>query len=191
MKACLLHAPAPVESNPLEFADVPAPRPGKGEVLVRVKACGVCRTDLHVVEGELPPRKSPVIPGHQIVGVVETLGEGARRFAVGARVGLPGCTRPIRPANTAAPGWKIFATIPHSPATPWTVDTPNTPWRRKTSSIRSRNRFPTNRPRLCCALGSSGFAACVFRASSAAGVSRSTVSERRRTWRFKWRATGA
>jgi propanol-preferring alcohol dehydrogenase len=88
MKACLLHAPAPVESNPLEFADVPAPRPSKGEVLVRVKACGVCRTDLHVVDGELPPRKSPVIPGHQIVGVVETLGEGARRFAVGARVGI-------------------------------------------------------------------------------------------------------
>jgi propanol-preferring alcohol dehydrogenase len=88
MKACLLRAPAPIERNPLEFADAPEPRPGKGEVLVRVKMCGVCRTDLHVVEGELPPRKSPVIPGHQIVGVVEALGEGARRFKAGARVGI-------------------------------------------------------------------------------------------------------
>jgi alcohol dehydrogenase, propanol-preferring len=89
MKACLLHSPAPVERNPLEFTDAPVPQPGKGEVLLRVSACGVCRTDLHVVEGELPPRKSPVIPGHQIVGIVEKLGEGAHRFARGARLGVP------------------------------------------------------------------------------------------------------
>jgi alcohol dehydrogenase, propanol-preferring len=88
MKACLLRAPAPIETNPLEIVDAPDPRPGKGEILVRVKMCGVCRTDLHVVEGELPPRKSPVIPGHQIVGVVEKLGEGAKRFPIGARVGI-------------------------------------------------------------------------------------------------------
>ncbi|MBZ5503638.1 MAG: zinc-dependent alcohol dehydrogenase family protein, partial [Acidobacteriia bacterium] len=88
MKACLLHAPAAVERNPLVFSEAPDPRPGRGEVLVRVKMCGVCRTDLHVVEGELPPRKSPVIPGHQIVGVVEKLGEGAGRFRPGARVGI-------------------------------------------------------------------------------------------------------
>jgi alcohol dehydrogenase, propanol-preferring len=89
MKACLLHAPAPVTSNPLEIADAPVPQPGKGEVLLRVSCCGVCRTDLHVVEGELPPRKSPVIPGHQVVGIVEKLGEGAHRFARGVRVGVP------------------------------------------------------------------------------------------------------
>ncbi|HUA00025.1 MAG TPA: zinc-dependent alcohol dehydrogenase family protein [Candidatus Aquilonibacter sp.] len=89
MKACILHSPAPVTSNPLRFTDVPVPQPGKGEVLLRVRCCGVCRTDLHVVEGELPPRKSPVVPGHQIVGVVENLGEGATRFAPGARVGVP------------------------------------------------------------------------------------------------------
>ncbi|MGA9884763.1 MAG: zinc-dependent alcohol dehydrogenase family protein [Candidatus Acidiferrales bacterium] len=88
MKACLLRAPAPVENNPLQFTDAPTPAPAPGEVLVRVKMCGVCRTDLHVVEGELPPRKSPVIPGHQIVGVVEKLGEGSARFKIGARVGI-------------------------------------------------------------------------------------------------------
>ncbi len=89
MKACVLHAPAPIESNPLAFENCATPRPGKGEVLVRVHACGVCRTDLHVIEGELPPRKSPVIPGHQVVGVIEKHGEGAQRFPVGARVGIP------------------------------------------------------------------------------------------------------
>lgn len=88
MKACLLRAPAPVSTNPLALSDVPAPQPSAGQVLVRVSACGVCRTDLHVVEGELPPRKSPVIPGHQVVGVVEQLGEDSRRFRVGERVGI-------------------------------------------------------------------------------------------------------
>jgi propanol-preferring alcohol dehydrogenase len=89
MRACLLHSVSPIEKNPLDFTEAPRPEPGKGEVLVRVKVCGVCRTDLHVVEGELPPRKSPVIPGHQAVGVVERAGEGARRFRPGARVGVP------------------------------------------------------------------------------------------------------
>jgi propanol-preferring alcohol dehydrogenase len=89
MKTCLLRSPAAVETNPLLFTDVPDPEPGAGEVLVRVKACGVCRTDLHVIEGELSPRKSPVIPGHQIVGVVHKLGGGAQRFSLGARVGIP------------------------------------------------------------------------------------------------------
>ncbi len=88
MKACLLRVPAAMETNPLEFAEVPTAEPRKGEVLVRVRACGVCRTDLHVIEGELPPRKSPVIPGHQVVGVVEKQGEHGRRFAIGARVGI-------------------------------------------------------------------------------------------------------
>jgi alcohol dehydrogenase, propanol-preferring len=89
MKACLLYRPGAVEGNPLEFTDVPEPQLRKGEILVRVNFCGVCRTDLHVVEGELPPRKSPVIPGHQVVGTIEKLGEGAHRFPIGARVGIP------------------------------------------------------------------------------------------------------
>jgi alcohol dehydrogenase, propanol-preferring len=89
MKACLLHSAAAIESNPLEFTGAPDPRPGKGDVLVRVEVCGVCRTDLHVVEGELPVEKSPLIPGHQVVGVVEELGKGSHRFPIGARVGIP------------------------------------------------------------------------------------------------------
>ena len=89
MKACLLRATADIRTNPLVYTEVPDPKPSRGEVLVRVKACGVCRTDLHVIEGELAPRKSPVIPGHQIVGEVVGLGEGAKRSRLGARVGIP------------------------------------------------------------------------------------------------------
>jgi propanol-preferring alcohol dehydrogenase len=89
MKACVLVSPAPVESNPLRIVELPEPKPAAGEVLVRVHACGVCRTDLHVVEGELAPKKSPVVPGHQVVGVVEANGAHASRFQPGARVGIP------------------------------------------------------------------------------------------------------
>lgn len=80
-----------MESRPLETAELAAPLPAAGEVLVRVAACGVCRTDLHVVEGELAPRRSPVIPGHQVVGRVEALGEGVAALdgpRLGQRVGV-------------------------------------------------------------------------------------------------------
>src|SRR5437588_7554875 len=93
MKACVLRGPAAIETNPLEYREVATPQPNSGEVLARVRACGVCRTDLHVIEGELPPRKSALIPGHQVVGVVEKRGEGRRRSGAVARVGndwLPG-----------------------------------------------------------------------------------------------------
>jgi alcohol dehydrogenase, propanol-preferring len=88
MKACVLPIPAKIETNPLVYGEAPAPQPARGEVLVRIHYCGVCRTDLHVIEGELPLRKSPVIPGHQVVGEVEGLGESAHRFRIGARVGI-------------------------------------------------------------------------------------------------------
>jgi len=89
MKACLLHSPARVETNPLEFTALPDPVVQGDQVLVRVAACGVCRTDLHVVEGELPPRKLPVIPGHQVVGRIERVGAEVSRLRVGDRVGIP------------------------------------------------------------------------------------------------------
>jgi propanol-preferring alcohol dehydrogenase len=89
MKACVLEHPAAVESNPLKYTDYPDPEPSGSEVRVRVHACGVCRTDLHVVEGELAPRKSPVIPGHQVVGTVDKLGNAVKRLKLGARVGIP------------------------------------------------------------------------------------------------------
>jgi propanol-preferring alcohol dehydrogenase len=89
MKACVLEAPAPIETAPLQYRDVAEPQPGPDEVRLRVRCCGVCRTDLHVIEGELPQRKMPVIPGHQVVGTVEAAGANAKRFPMGARVGVP------------------------------------------------------------------------------------------------------
>jgi len=88
MKACLLRTAAAIETNPLALVDLPAPQPARREVLVRVSHCGVCRTDLHVIEGELTPRKSPVIPGHQVVGMVAELGADTVKFRVGSRVGV-------------------------------------------------------------------------------------------------------
>ncbi len=77
-----------IEEEPLELVDISTPDPEKGEILIRVNICGVCHTDLHTVEGELPEVKLPVIPGHQIVGTVEKSGEGAARFIKGDRVGV-------------------------------------------------------------------------------------------------------
>jgi alcohol dehydrogenase, propanol-preferring len=88
MQACILRSPAPIETNPLELAEVSKPVPTGQQVLVRVSACGVCRTDLHVIEGELPPRKSPITPGHQVVGVIEAGGDQAKLHSIGARVGI-------------------------------------------------------------------------------------------------------
>ncbi|HXW16206.1 MAG TPA: zinc-binding alcohol dehydrogenase family protein, partial [Terriglobia bacterium] len=87
MRAMVVGKRAPVETSPLELMDLPVPEPGKGEVLIRVEVCGVCRTDLHVVEGDLPPHKERVVPGHEVVGYVERMGPGATRFRVGDRVG--------------------------------------------------------------------------------------------------------
>lgn len=89
MKAELLSTPAPIDTAPLTLTDMPTPTPGARELLVRVHACGVCHTDLHVTEGELPKPKLPLIPGHEIAGTVAAVGDQVTRFAVGARVGIP------------------------------------------------------------------------------------------------------
>ncbi len=88
MKAQILRRHAPIAGGPLEPADLPLPRPGRRELLVRVAACAVCRTDLHVIEGDLPSARLPIVPGHQIVGTVAALGEDCARFAPGDRVGI-------------------------------------------------------------------------------------------------------
>lgn len=85
MRAMVLDAPG----RPLEARELPRPQPAAGEILLEVRACGVCRTDLHIVDGELPEPKLPLVPGHQVVGAVVALGDGAERFAVGDRVGVP------------------------------------------------------------------------------------------------------
>jgi propanol-preferring alcohol dehydrogenase len=88
MKVMLLKKFSPIDQNPLEFIDIPKPEPGPEDILLRIKICGVCHTDLHTVEGELPEVKPPIIPGHQVVGVVEKKGKNVSRFKEGDRLGV-------------------------------------------------------------------------------------------------------
>ncbi|QYN36664.1 zinc-dependent alcohol dehydrogenase family protein [Pseudonocardia sp. DSM 110487] len=88
MRAWVVERPGPVAEGPLRAVTLPDPDPGPGEVRVRVTACGVCRTDLHLAEGDLAPRRPRTVPGHEVVGVVEEAGPGADRFAPGERIGI-------------------------------------------------------------------------------------------------------
>jgi propanol-preferring alcohol dehydrogenase len=88
MKAWVVHRPGPVDERPLRLVDRPTPAAGPGEVRVRVVVCGICRTDLHLAEGDLPPHGPNMVPGHEIVGVVDEIGTGSTRFDLGDRVGI-------------------------------------------------------------------------------------------------------
>jgi propanol-preferring alcohol dehydrogenase len=88
MRAWQVHRPGPIQTGPLRMADIPVPSPSPIELLVQVRACAVCRTDLHVVEGDLPVHKPNVIPGHEVVGTVAAVGEEADGFLIGERVGV-------------------------------------------------------------------------------------------------------
>lgn len=88
MRAMVLEKPGEVRENPLALRDVPVPEAGRDQVRIRVRACGICRTDLHIVEGELPLRKRPVIPGHQVVGIVDQVGASVTGVREGDRVGI-------------------------------------------------------------------------------------------------------
>jgi propanol-preferring alcohol dehydrogenase len=132
MRVMRVHAQAPIEGAPLCAETIDPPEPGLDEILVRVTVCGVCRTDLHVVEGDLPPRRMPVIPGHQVVGHVARRGERASRFAIGDRVGIAWlhrtcgecafcrsgrenlCVRPEFTGYTTDGGYAEYVTVPEA-----------------------------------------------------------------------------
>ncbi|MCZ2860602.1 zinc-dependent alcohol dehydrogenase family protein [Blastococcus sp. VKM Ac-2987] len=89
MQAWTVAAPAPIDAGPLRRVERALPEPGPGQVRVAVSCCGVCRTDLHLAEGDLAQRRPGVVPGHEVVGRVDALGPGAGRFAIGDRIGVP------------------------------------------------------------------------------------------------------
>jgi alcohol dehydrogenase, propanol-preferring len=89
MDAWVIDEPGPIDASPLARVEKDVPEPGPGQVRVEVRACGVCRTDLHLAEGDLPPRHRRVTPGHEVVGVVDKAGPGASRWKVGDRIGVP------------------------------------------------------------------------------------------------------
>jgi propanol-preferring alcohol dehydrogenase len=88
VRAWVVERPGPVIDGPLRAVTLPDPEPGVGEVRIRVTACGVCRTDLHLAEGDLVPRRPRTVPGHEVVGVVDAIGPGTERFTVGERIGI-------------------------------------------------------------------------------------------------------
>jgi propanol-preferring alcohol dehydrogenase len=88
MEAWVVGTPGPMAGGPLTRVEREMPDPGPGEVRVRVSTCGVCRTDLHLAEGDLPPHRPATVPGHEVVGTVDALGAGCRRFAIGDRAGI-------------------------------------------------------------------------------------------------------
>ncbi|MBX7077539.1 MAG: zinc-dependent alcohol dehydrogenase family protein [Nannocystaceae bacterium] len=120
MRAAVLEQPAPARARPLQLRTVPRPEPRRGEVLVQVEACGVCRTDLHVIEGELAPRRRPVIPGHQIVGRVVATGAEVDPARVGTRVGVPWLHRTCSDCRFCHRGDENLCEA--SEFTGWTVD---------------------------------------------------------------------
>src|SRR5947209_9454837 len=88
MRAWIVAVPGPIDGDPLRLVEGPVPVPGPGEVRVRVTHCGVCRTDLHLAEGDLPPHRPNTVPGHEVVGTVDALGPGSSLFGVGDRIGI-------------------------------------------------------------------------------------------------------
>ncbi len=89
MRAWVVDRPGPIDASPLSAVERPVPVPGPGQVRLHVRTCGVCRTDLHLAEGDLVPKRFQVVPGHEVVGIVDRIGDGSTRFEEGARVGVP------------------------------------------------------------------------------------------------------
>jgi propanol-preferring alcohol dehydrogenase len=116
----VLNRPGPIEGSPLTLETLPDPRPDAGEIVVQVAACGVCRTDLHVIEGELDALRPRIVPGHQAVGTVCARGPGAERFGIGARVGVAWLHRACGSCSYCASGAENLCRSPTF--TGWHVD---------------------------------------------------------------------
>jgi propanol-preferring alcohol dehydrogenase len=120
MSAWAVGVPGPIDSAPLRRIERAVPVPGPGQVRVQVRVCGVCRTDLHLAEGDLAPKHPQVIPGHQVVGIVDRLGGGSRRFGIGSRIGVPWLARACGICRFCVDGRENLCTAPLF--TGWDVD---------------------------------------------------------------------
>jgi propanol-preferring alcohol dehydrogenase len=120
VRAWSVATPGPVASGPLQVGERPTPEPGAGQIRVRVSVCGVCRTDLHLAEGDLTPRRPHTVPGHEVVGAVDAAGPGTQRFAVGDRVGIPWLARTCGTCRWCRRGRENLCAAPTF--TGWDVD---------------------------------------------------------------------
>ena len=193
MKAMLLRRIAPIDSAPLELVDLPMPEPGPGEVRIRVRCCAVCRTDLHVIEGDLPQQKMPIIPGHQIVGTVDKLGPPLAAFArrsgcngdsqLGQRVGVAWLRHTCGQCGfcTSGQGKPLRVGPLHRLSRRRRIRRV----RRRPGGVLSTNcprRSATSRPRRCCVPASSAIGRCGAAICRPAAGWPSTASARRPTW---------
>ena len=120
MQAWAVDVPGPIDSKPLRLIERPVPVPGRTQIRIRIHVCGVCRTDLHLAEGDLKPRHDLVVPGHEVVGVVDRLGQGCERFTIGDRVGVPWLARTCGVCRFCEAGSENLCTDPRF--TGWDVD---------------------------------------------------------------------
>src|SRR5262245_11155991 len=134
MRAMVLERPG----TPLVRRERPVPTPQRGDILVEVAACGVCRTDLHVVDGELPHPKLPIVPGHEIVGHVVAMGAGVSACRSDNASACRGSATPAASARTAAPAARTYATRRCSPAIRVTAATRRTSWPMRATASRCR-----------------------------------------------------
>lgn len=153
MRAWRVTRPGPMASSPLEWAEVPVSRPAAEEVLVRVLVCGVCRTDLHVAEGDLPVHRVGVIPGHEVVGEVVAVGDEVSGFSTGDRVGIAWLRETCGRCRYCLRGRENLC--PESRYTGWDEDggTPNSRSYRPLTLFRYPRGTPTTSSRPCCAPG--------------------------------------
>ncbi len=120
MRSWVVEAPGPMSTSPLKLIERDVPAPGRGQLRVRVRTCGVCRTDLHLAEGDLTPKRPHVAPGHEVVGLVDEQGPGCQRFAVGDRVGVPWLARACGICRFCAQGHENLCVAPTF--TGWDLD---------------------------------------------------------------------
>ena len=120
MQAWAVDVPGPVDSHPLIRVSRDIPVPGHGQIRLHVRVCGVCRTDLHLTEGDLTPKRPQVTPGHEVVGIVDEMGPGAQRFAIGDRIGVPWLARTCGTCRFCVAGRENLCLAPLF--TGWDVD---------------------------------------------------------------------
>ena len=120
MRAWTVVRPGPIETGPLRYVERPDAEPGRGEVRVRVRACGICRTDLHLAEGDLAPRRAATVPGHEVVGSVDARGPDASRFELGDRIGIAWLRRTCGVCRWCRTGRENLC--PRSEYTGWDAD---------------------------------------------------------------------
>ena len=177
MHAWRVVEPGPVTGRPLQPAELPVPAPASDELLVRVLACGVCRTDLHVTEGDLPVHRVGVVPGHEVVGEVAAIGSAVSTDSPPAtRWASPGSAAPAGPAPIAGAGRRTCARTRRTPAGTPTAATPRTSPSRPTSPTGCRTGTRAANWRRCCARASSATGCCAAAAWRTAGGWASTGS---------------